>query len=114
MLELQCEDELKNLQDESQFKKNDFFFRNECLKKDKNECLKKDKKVFCIHCANYYENQPEEEFQGSKVFTCTVKRTEQLADSPIKPAHVITKPVYDDAVKKNKNNDCQDFIPGLL
>lgn len=73
------------------------------------------KKVFCIHCANYYENRQLNKFsETNRDSTCIIMRQKQLADSPIKPAHVEEQAVYNNARIKNKNNDCKDFIPGLL
>lgn len=69
------------------------------------------KKIFCIQCANHREIRLQNTFyEMGRQATCIVMRTKQIADSPIKPAHVIREPSYDNAREKNKNNDCQDFI----
>ena len=64
-------------------------------------------KSYCAHGANYRDNR---QMMFNRAFACIVIRDKQVGASPIEPAHVIKEECAYEPEKKNKNNDCKDFI----
>jgi len=64
-------------------------------------------KSYCAHCANYRDNR---QMMFNRAFACIVIRDKQVGASPIEPAHVRKEECAYEPEKKNKNNDCKDFI----